>query len=624
MEESINMDISQEFLSNIVIFNKYAKHLKEANRRETWEEICLRNKTMHINKFPELKEEIDEVYAKYVLTKKVLPSMRSMQFGGRPIELSNNRLFNCAFSNADNPAIFWETMFNLLSGSGCGYSVQTRHISQLPVVQGPSEKKRRFLVGDSIEGWADCIRMIMRAYFEGRSEPLMDYRDIRPKGSMLVTSGGKAPGPDPLRICVEKIRSVLNPAIGRKLSSLEIHDILCHIADAVLSGGIRRAAMIVFFDKTDLDMLYCKSGSWWELNPQRGRANNSVLLKRGEVTKAEFDSIWEVVKHSGAGEPGIVWADDMDSGGNPCMEIGLRSNQFCNLTETNVSDVNSQQDLNDRVKAAAFIGTLQASYTDFHYLRDIWKQNSEEEALIGVSMTGVASGEILKYSLKEAASVVLSENARVAGLIGINPSARSTCVKPAGSTSCVVGSASGIHAWHSEYYIRRMRVGKQESLFKYLNSIIPELLEDCVFKPHLDSVISIPQKAPLGSILRTETAMDLLKRIQWFNKEWVYEGHRSGKQSHNVSATVSIKEEEWISVREWMWDNQLDYTGISVLPFSGHTYQQAPFEDCTEKVYLDLLSKMKKIDLSLVIEMEDITNLSENLACSGANCEVTF
>lgn len=571
------MDISQEVLSNIVIFNKYAKHLPKVGRRETWEEICDRNKAMHILKYPMLTDEINSVYANFVVNKKVLPSMRSMQFAGRPIELSNSRLFNCAFSNVDNPAVFWETMWNLLNGSGCGYSVQLHHIDQLPKVQGPGVKTRRFLVGDSIEGWADAIRVLMKAYFEGKSNPLLDYRDIRQKGSLLVTSGGKAPGPDPLRICVEKIRSVLNDAIGRKLNSLEIHDIMCHIADAVLSGGIRRAAMIVLFDKKDLDMLYCKTGPWWELNPQRGRANNSVLLKRGDVSKHEFDNIWEVVKNSGAGEPGIIWTDDLDSGLNPCCvsgdtnvlvcdsldsvpyeikmldlvesfktdvgpkyavsynvnsgkteikpiinacatrpdadlielelssgvllkltpdhkvftvnrgyiqaaelvendqlltsnrcicikrislvsnedtydvevednhnffannllvhnsEIGLRSNQFCNLTEMNVSDISSQEELNNIAKAAAFIGTLQAGYTDFHYLRDIWKQNSEEEALIGVGMTGICSGEILKYSLVDAANSVLAENERVSSIIGINKAARTTCIKPSGS-----------------------------------------------------------------------------------------------------------------------------------------------------------------------------------------------
>lgn len=616
------MDTSQKILSDIVVFNKYAKHIDELNRRETWEEIAERNMAMHIRKFPQLKDEIKAVYRDYVFPRKVLPSMRSMQFGGRPIELSNTRIFNCAFSNIDDYACFSETMFNLLSGSGVGYSVQNRHISKLPVVAGPTQKHRKFLVGDSIEGWADAIKVLFKAYFFGKSDPDFDYRDIRPKGAALITSGGKAPGPDPLRICIDKIRSVLNGAIGRKLSSIEVHDILCHIADAVLSGGIRRAAMICLFDKDDLDMMFCKSGAWWELNPQRGRANNSVLLKRGEVTKEEWDNIWGIVQRSGSGEPGFIWTDDLDSGLNPCAEIGLRSNQFCNLTTQNVSDVETQKELNARSKAAAFLGTLQAAYTDFHYLRPIWSENSEEEALIGVSMTGIASGKVLSLNIEEAAKVVLDENARVAKIIGIKPAARSTCIKPEGTASCVVGSSSGIHAWHNDFYIRRIRVGKSEPIYKYLKENLPNLIEDCIFKPHLEAVVSIPQIAPNGAILRHENVGDLLSRIKLFNEKWVKPGHRSGVQSHNVSATVSIKEDEWEFVGQWLWENQTSYTGISVLPYDGGTYQQAPFEDCTKEKYDELIEYCKNIDLTQVIELENNTNLSGELACSGGACEV--
>ena len=313
------MDLSQKILSDIVVFNKYAKYLQEEQRRETWKDNATRNMAMHIRKYPHLKDEIKQVYAEYVFPKLVLPSMRSAQFAGLPIELSNSRIFNCAFTNADSLYVFSETMFNLLSGSGVGYSVQYRHVSQLPAVVGPLAKNRKFLVGDSIEGWADAVKVLIKAYLEGKSNPVFDFRDIRPKGAALITSGGKAPGPDPLRICLEKIRAVLNVAVGRQLKSIEVHDIMCHIADAVLSGGIRRAAMIVLFDKDDLDMLYCKSGDWWELNPQRGRANNSVHLLRGDVTKEEWDRLWEVVKNSGSGEPGFIWTNDLDSGKNPCV-----------------------------------------------------------------------------------------------------------------------------------------------------------------------------------------------------------------------------------------------------------------------------------------------------------------
>lgn len=616
------MDLSQKILSDVVVFQKYAKYEPEVRHREDWQTLVERNMAMHIRKYPEIKKEIQNVYKEYVFSRKVLPSMRSMQFGGRPIELSNSRIFNCAFSAVDHPFVFAETMFNLLSGSGVGYSVLPRHINQLPTIVGPAAKSRKFLVGDSIEGWADAIKVLIKAYTVGKSDPVFDYRDIRPKGAKLITSGGKAPGPDPLRICIDKLRSVLNNAVGRKLTSIECHDMLCHIADAVLSGGIRRAAMIALFDKDDMDMLYSKSGDWWELNPQRGRANNSVLLKRGDVTEEEFFKIWDIVKNSGSGEPGFIWTDDLDSGLNPCAEIGLRSNQFCNLTETNVSDINTQEELNARVKAAAFLGTLQAGYTDFHYLRPIWKENTEQEALIGVGMTGIASAGVMALNLKEAAEVVKEENARVAGLIGINPAARTTCVKPSGSTSCVVGSSSGIHAWHNDFYIRRVRVGKNESLYRYLAEKMPELVEDCVFKPHIDAVISIPQRAPEGAILRKESALDLLARVKKFNEEWVKTGHRTGIQQHNVSCTVSIKDKEWDRVGKWMWNNNTSYTGISVLPHDGHTYQQAPFEDCTEEEFNRLFNLLKEIDLNRVIEEEDATNLTDQAACGAGGCAI--
>lgn len=428
LKRKFYMDKSQKILSDITVFNKYAKHYPELGRRETWDEIVERNMAMHIRKYPHIKEEIKDAY-KLVFARKILPSMRSLQFGGTPIELSNNRMFNCAFTTADDIAVFSETMFNLLGGSGVGYSVQKRHTSKLPVIIGPSEKQKKFLVGDSIEGWADTVKVLIKAYTSGRPDPQFDFRDIRPKGSRLITSGGKAPGPDPLRICLDKLRSVLNGAIGRQLKPIEVHDMICHIADAVLSGGIRRAALISLFDKDDLDMLSAKSGSWWELNPQRGRANNSVVLHRDETTKEEWGAIWKKVEESGSGEPGVFWTNDYDMGTNPCAEIALNPNQYCNLVETNVSDIETQEELNKRIKAATLIGTLQAGYTDFHYLRTIWKETTEKEALLGVSMTGIGSGKISKLNLKEAALIAVEENKRVASLIGINSSARITTVK---------------------------------------------------------------------------------------------------------------------------------------------------------------------------------------------------
>lgn len=616
------MDVSQRILSDITVFNKYAKWIPELGRRESWDELCDRNQAMHMAKYPQLKDEIKRVYKTFVKTKKVLPSMRSMQFGGRPIELSNNRMFNCAYVAVDSSAAFWESMFLLLGGSGVGFSVQKQHVAQLPVVQGPTQKQRRFLIGDSIEGWADAVKVLVRSYFEGKSDPAFDFRDIRPKGSRLITSGGKAPGPDPLRICLDHLRSVLNGALGRQLTSLECHDMMCHIADAVLSGGIRRAALISLFSEDDLDMLSCKAGAWWELNPQRGRANNSVTLKRGSVMKDEFLAIWERVRASGSGEPGIFWTNDYDIGTNPCCEISLVSMQFCNLTEINGDDVDTQEELNERARAAAFIGTLQAGYTDFHYLRPQWKENTERDALIGVGMTGIGSGKVQQLDLEQAAYMVNAENARIAALIGINPASRTTCVKPSGTSSLTVGSASGIHAWHNDFYIRRMRVGKAEPLYRYMIENFPSLIEDCKFKPHLEAVMSFPQRAPAGSILRTEPALDLLERVKLFNSKWVFSGHRQGANNHNVSCTISLKDEEWESCGEWMWENREFYTGISVLPYDNGSYVQAPFEDCTEEKYNEMMSLMHDIDLTKVVEHDDNTSLNDQVACAGGACEI--
>ena len=616
------MDKSVKVLSDITIFQKYARFEPELSRRETWEELVTRNMAMHIKKYPHMKEEIKNAY-KMVYARKVLPSMRSLQFGGRSIELSNNRIFNCAFTTCDDPAVFSETMFNLLGGSGVGFSVQARHTENLPVVQGVSKVRlRRFLVGDSIEGWADAVKVLVESYFYGKTDPNFDFRDIRPKGSRLITSGGKAPGPDPLRICLDKLRQVLNGAVGRKLKPIEVHDMICHIADAVLSGGIRRAALISLFDKDDLDMLSAKSGPWWELNPQRGRANNSVVLHREHITEQEWYDIWKKVEDSNSGEPGVFWTNDYDWGSNPCCEIALRPNQYCNLTEVNVSDVVDQEDLNARVRVGAFIGTLQAGYTDFHYLRDVWRQTTEEDALLGVSMTGIASGSVEKLDLKEAAKVAVEENARVAGLIGINASARITTVKPAGTTSLVLGSSSGIHAWHNDYYVRRMRVGKNEPLYAYMKSKVPELIEDCVFKPHLEAVMQFPQKAPEGAKLRTESYKDLLERVRRWNLEWTHQGHNHGENKHNVSCTISLKPEDWEGCGKWMWDNRYDYTGISVLPYDNGSYVQAPFTDCTKEEFDNLYTFLEEIDLTQVIEEEDMTEQKDQAACAGGACEV--
>ena len=620
------MELSNKILSDITVYMKYAKYIPELSRRETWDELVTRNMNMHIKKYPELTDDIKTTY-KLVYEKKILPSMRSLQFGGKPIEISPNRVYNCAYLPIDHIESFNEIMFLLLGGTGVGYSVQDHHVKKLEPVNKPYTKRtRRFLIGDSIEGWADAIKVLMKSYLgEKRSSRIeFDYSDIRPKGAMLVTSGGKAPGPQPLKECIVKITGVLDSKEdGDTLSTLEVHDIVCHIADAVLAGGIRRAALISLFSADDEEMISCKSGNWWETNPQRGRANNSAVLMRHKVTKSFFMDLWKRVELSGAGEPGIYFNNDKDWGTNPCCEIALRPYQFCNLCEVNASDIESQEDLNERVKAAAFIGTLQAGYTDFHYLREVWQQTTEKDALIGVSMTGIGSGTVLGYDMKKAAQVVKRENARVAKAIGINSAARCTTVKPAGTTSLALGTSSGIHAWHNDYYVRRIRVGKNESIYKYLIENHPMLVEDEFFRPHDTAVISIPQKAPAGSILRTESPFQLLERIKKVATEWVTPGHRKGSNTHNVSATVSLKPEEWEDAGEWMWVNRDSYNGLSVLPFDGGTYTQAPFEDIDEGTYINKLQHLKDINLENVIESEDNTDLAGELACAGGSCEIS-
>ena len=617
------MKLSNEILSNITVYMKYARYIVDLQRRETWEELVTRNKEMHIKKHPELKEEIEEVY-KFVYDKKILPSMRSLQFGGKPIEISPNRIYNCAYLPIDDWRAFGETMFLLLGGTGVGYSVQKHHVDLLPEIRKPSNlKNRRYLIGDSIEGWADAVKMLMKSYFHGGATINFDFSDIRSKGAMLITSGGKAPGPQPLKECLIKIQGILDAKQNNeKLSSIEVHDIICYIADAVLAGGIRRAALISLFSADDEEMISCKSGPWWELNPQRGRANNSAVLLRNKITKDFFLSLWKKIEASGAGEPGIYLSNDKDWGTNPCCEIALRPFQFCNLCEVNVSDIETQEDLNARVKAAAFIGTLQASYTNFHYLRPIWQRTTEKDALIGVGMTGVGSGVAQKFNLKEAAELVKETNAIIAKQIGINASARSTTIKPSGTSSLVLGTSSGIHAWHNDYYIRRMRVGKNEAIYSYLAIYHPELIEDEYFRPHDTAVISVPQKSPEGSILRHESALELLERVKWFYTNWIKEGHRTGQNTHNISATVSIKVDEWDTVGEWMWNNRKFYNGLSVLPYADHTYIQAPFEDCTEEKYDDMKKSLSNIDLSKVVEMADNTDLKGEVACGADGCEV--
>lgn len=634
------MDLGLKALSDVTVFAKYAKYLPEVGRRETWDEIVDRYEIMMWKKYPQLKKEISHNTV-WIREKKVLPSMRALQFAGTALEVNNARGFNCAYLPIDNYHAFSETMFLLLGGSGVGYSVQRHHVEQLPEIK-KSDKVRKYLIQDSIIGWADAIKVLMKGYFGLGTVPEFDYRDIRPKGARLVTAGGKAPGPEPLKLCIAHVQAILErKKDGEKLTSVEAHDILCHIANSVLAGGIRRSAMICLFDMDDEEMITCKYGNWWELNEQRGRANNSAVLVRGQVSEQQFFDLWNRVELSKSGEPGIYWTNDKDWGTNPCCEIGLRPFQFCNLCEVNVSDVEDQDELRQRVGIAAFFGTLQAGFTDFHYLRNRWKLSTERDALLGIGMTGIGSGSVLKMDLTEVAEYAKDMNRLIAEQIGINPASRVTCVKPSGTTSCVLGTSSGIHAWHSPYYLRTMRFGKTEDIAKHLMAKHPELCEDDVLRPTDTLCVRFPIKAPEGSIFRTETALDTLERVKKFATEWIIPGHTDGANTHNVSATVSIDKSrmydanlstyhgfeavwhnEWEAVGIWMWKNKEFYNGISVLDFDGGTYVQAPFQDITKGEYLARISSVREIDLTEVREDDDNVHFGQVAACSGGACEI--
>lgn len=615
------MDLGSTILSDITIFSKYSKYIPELQRRETWDEIIDRYELMMIKKFPDLRKEIF-TNAKYIRDKKVLPSMRALQFAGTASEINNARLYNCCFLPIDSIPCFSEIMFLLLGGSGVGYSVQFHHVDKLPDIIKPV-KEKKYLVQDSIIGWADAVKMLMKSYFGKGPKPIFDFRDIRPKGARLITAGGKAPGPGPLKEALIQIESILeHKSNGQKLSPLECHDIICHIANSVLSGGIRRAALLALFSEDDNEMLTCKFGNWWELNEQRGRSNNSVALDRRYTTKDQFDKLWKKVEESGCGEPGFYFTNNLDWGTNPCCEIALRPYQFCNLCEVNVSNIDSEDDLHNRIKVASFFGTLQASFTDFHYLRAIWQKNSDKDALLGIGMTGIASGEILKYDLRQASEIAKSVNEETAAKIGTNKSARITCIKPSGTTSCVLGTSSGIHGWHNDYYLRTIRFNKNEDIAKYLSENHQEITEDDILRPHDTICVRIPVKAPDGAILRTESAIELLERVKKFSKEWIQPGHRNGYNSHNVSATISVNENEWQTVGDWMWDNREYYNGLSVLPYFGGSYKQAPFENITEEVYNEKMKVLHNIDITKVIEEDDSVDFGAIAACAGGACEV--
>ncbi|MCP3700805.1 MAG: hypothetical protein GY920_20250 [Aliivibrio sp.] len=630
----------KKWIAEFVHYRTYAE-VKEDGKKETRTEAINRTKDMHIKKFPHLVSEITAAFS-YVYRGMVVPSMRSLQFGGEAIEKVNERIYNCAFANITSWDDMHDAFFLLMCGTGFGYSVKQRHISQMPSIRKQSKHlgKLKYTIADKKEGWADSIRILM-------DYPTVefDYNQIRPKGS-LISSGGTASGPEALMKTHEAIRSTLLQAGGRKLTSVEVHDIMCHIADGVVVGGVRRAALICLFDADDEAMNKAKEGEWWVENPQRGRANNSAVIYRAPTTKNGYDiipqfskeeleattnnqikSIIDYMFNSGSGEPGISLSNDPDMGFNPCHEISLLDGGLCNLTEVNVKACRTVNELYEATRAATVIGTLQASYTNFKILQPKWKINAEKEALLGVSLTGQADNWKLLTEFLQVFNidyVVKSINKIFADSISISPAKRITTTKPSGSTSAWLGCSSGIHADHAPYYIRHIRMENNHKIVEVLTNAQYPFLE----KDNTDAdkmVVGFPVKAQEGAINKTdETSIELMNRAKFIYNNWILKGHRSGKNTHNVSLTVEYKPEELEEIKQWMVDNKNSYAGISFLPRFDSTYTQMPFQTIDKETYDEMVSKItKEIDYNGVDWSGTVDDRAGELACSGGSCEIT-
>ena len=610
--------MSIKALSDYTYYSRYPMYLPEQQRRETWNESVSRVFDMHRVKFkeqidnhPELAEAID--WAESMQQKKrVLASQRSLQFAAEPILKKNLKMFNCATTYVDRKRVFAEIMYSLLCGAGVGFSVQKFHIHKIGDIEPVSkDKEKTFQIPDSIEGWAEAVNVLLSSYYVDPEEHKdykgvtvkFDYSLIRPEGS-LIANRYSAPGPNGLRSSLEKIRELIERRLNSKefttdefkskLRPIDAYDIIMHISDSVLSGGVRRSATIALFSHDDKEMLNAKTGDWYIKNPQRGRSNNSAALLKGHVTKEEFAEIMKSTREFG--EPGFVWVDDLSIIYNPCVEIGMRPAtrdgrsgwQVCNLTEINGKFCSSKEAFFEACRASAIIGTLQAGYTDDPYLRPEAKEIFEDEALLGCSITGFMDNPEILFNPKiqrEGAELIKEINAHIANMIGINPAARTTCVKPAGSTSAVLGTASGIHPHHAKRYIRRTQVNKAEFLGKIFQQRNPLAVEESVWSANkTDNVISFLCEVPKGAITKNQIgAVELLEKVKLTQQNWVEAGTRQERcflpcLRHNVSNTVTIKDAEWGAVEDFIFDNQQYFAGISLLATSGDLdYPQAPF-----------------------------------------------
>lgn len=602
--------MSIKALQDYTYVSKYARYNTAARRRETWAEAVDRVKEMHLRKFPHAADDIEWAFD-LSKQRRVLGSQRALQFGGKPIEQKNARMYNCCVSYCDRVRFFQESFWLLLCGCGTGFSVQLHHIAKLPDFfshrtkpTGQNLKKKKYVIPDSIEGWADALGVLLATYLPHEDFPewegldvVFDYSNIRPAGSVLASGVGKAPGPEPLRRSLEIIRKVLDDRCQKyeRLRPIDAYDIVMHASDAVLSGGVRRSATICIFSLEDLDMMRAKTGNWFTENPQRARSNNSVMLIRGETTKEQFVEIMKETREFG--EPGFYFSDHRDQLPNPCVEIGMWPThwktgksgwQMCNLCEINGKKIKHKEDFALAAKAAGIIGTLQASYTNFEYLGQTTKEIVEREALLGVSITGMMDNPDVIFDpdiQREMAKLVVDTNAWMAKKIGINPAARCTCVKPAGTTSCILGSASGIHPHHAKRYFRRIQGNFMEAPLQYFKKFNPIAVEKSVWSANkTDEVITFCVEVPDGAKFKNQLgALTLLDYVKSTQQNWVVPGKREELctqpwLSHNVSNTINVKPDEWDAITDFIYDNREYFAGIALLPQSGDLdYPQAPF-----------------------------------------------
>lgn len=609
-----------KMLGDLTIARTYAE-TKPDGKKEDWTEICLRYLNFLVGEYPNCEDEIWE-NGSYILNKKIVPSMRLLQFS-RTASSNHIRGYNCAYLNVDCFEAFREIPWLLSCGAGVGVGLLKEMVDQLPEVSDGNEDF--YCIEDSKEGWAYSIEYLMK-----NRQMQFDYSLIREAGAPL-SSGGTAAGAEPLKACHEKIREILTENIGKKLRPIHVLHIVCHIATAIISGGVRRSAIISLGSADDEEFLTAKTGNWFEENIHLAKSNNSVVVfKDSASSKAQFDNLLNFAM-SGWGEPGIIWSKGSEynpesfRGVNPCVELSLRNCGVCNLSEVIASNCETEEDFYQACKASSFFGTLQAGLTKFPFLRQRWRDNAEKDALIGVSITGQAMCSFLLKEgvLKKGASVVNATNDEIADKIGINKAARTTVVKPSGSTSASLGCTSGVHAAHSEYFIRRIRATKLSPLGKYLINEFgiqdKGFVEQCVYSDK-DIVLSVPCTMK-GAVTRHEGAIGLLKRVEQVTKDWIKSGYRSGEEQNNVSLTVSYTDEEKEALKDWMWDNRNLCRGVSILPYSGE-YPQAPFEEITKEKYEELIEKCPKIDVSSIIY--DDASRMQVAACVGGSCEVSF